>query len=472
MFPTVRRGQARLFTRHALALALACATGSALIATPALAAKDKPAAAPKVSYSKPFLAAAVPAQKVFEAAKTRPDVVAATQTVNAATQAYNATTTTSARKAADVQRNAALAALGGLLTAEKAQLDALFAAVSVPDDKLMAGQLAIGLGTTAQDETIQRRGVQAMVDSGKLPAEELPKMNFYIGQFALNAKDYAGAIASFKSAIDAGYHKNDVDVSLAEAYFANNQVPLGLQTLQQAIDLRNASGTPAPESWYRRGLQAAYKAKMMDLAASFSNKMVAVYPTADNWEGAIGVLRIVAHYQAQESLDLMRLMARTKSMSQTGDYVEYLQAADARRLPGEVLKILDQGLAVGKLTASDVFVTENRSIAQSRLAADKNALPVLERDARAPNATAATAMAAGDVFLSYDDPAKAQEMYTIALGKAGVDMPRALTRLGIAQADTGKYAEAQATFAKVSGPRQPMAQLWSLYVTQKAKGGV
>ncbi|MEO5597131.1 MAG: hypothetical protein ABIQ66_00785 [Novosphingobium sp.] len=470
MFPVVRSGRAPLFTRHALALALACATGSALIATPAIAAK-KEAAAPKASYSKQVIAAYVPAQKAAEAAAKRADVAAALQKVKDAINAYNSATTSSARKAAEDQRVAAVAALGGLLTTEKGLVDAVFAAVSVPDDKMLAGQLAVNVGTIAQDESLQRRGVQAMIDSGKLPADELPKMYFYIGQFSFNAKDYPAAVTAYKTAIDGGYHANDVDVSLAEAYLLGNQTQAGLAQIQKAIDLRAASGTPAPESWYRRGLQMAYKAKMYDAAAAFARNEVAVYPTPENWEAAVGMLRLVGKYQAQESLDLMRLMARTNSMNQSNDYAEYLQAADARRLPGEVLKVLNAGVAAGKLSTTDVFVTENRTIAQGRLAADKSAMPALERDARAGNSTAATVMAAGDVFLSYDDPVKAQEMFTLALTKPGVDTPRALTRLGIAQTDAGKYAEAQATFAKVTGLRQPIAQLWSVYAAQKAKAG-
>ncbi|MEP7221187.1 MAG: hypothetical protein ABI673_00825 [Novosphingobium sp.] len=470
MFPVVRSTKSAMFKHGALALALACATGSALVATPAMAAK-KEAAPPKASYSKPFIAAVIPAQKAIEAAGKRPDVAAASQAGKAAIDAYNAATTSAGRKTAEDQRLAAIATLSGLLTEEKRLLDAALAAITVPDDKLFAGQLAINLGTTAQDETMQRRGVQLMIDSGKLAPAELPKMYFYLGQFSASTKDYTSAIAAYQTAIDAGYHENGIDVSLAEAYLSSNQIPTGLAKLQAAIDQRNATGSPAPESWYRRGLQMAYKAKLYDSAATFSRNAVAVYPTPDNWEAAIGMLRITGKYQAQESLDLMRLMARTKSMNQSSDYVEYLQAADARRLPGEVLKVLDAGIASGKLTASDVFVSENRGIAQSRLAADKVAMPALERDARAAGASAVTVMAAGDVFLSYDQPAKAKEMYTLALGKPGVDTARALTRLGIAQCDLGSYAEAQATFAKITGPRQPLAQLWAIHSAQKAKSG-
>ena len=90
-----------------------------------------------------------------------------------------------------------------------------------------------------------------------------------------------------------------------------------------------------------------------------------------------------------------------------------------------------------------------------------------ERDARKASATEATVTGAADALLSYGEPANAEELYTIALGKPGADMPRVLTRLGIAQVDQGKYAAAQETFAKVTGKRQPIARLWSSYAASK-----
>jgi hypothetical protein len=77
---------------------------------------------------------------------------------------------------------------------------------------------------------------------------------------------------------------------------------------------------------------------------------------------------------------------------------------------------------------------------------------------------------AGDAFLSYGEAAKAESLYTIALTKPGVDSNRVLTRLGIAQLDQGKAAEALANFAKVQGPRRPIAQLWAAYASQSASG--
>jgi hypothetical protein len=109
-------------------------------------------------------------------------------------------------------------------------------------------------------------------------------------------------------------------------------------------------------------------------------------------------------------------------------------------------------------------------VATGRLAADRASLPTLERDGRAANASAVTATGAADAFLSYGEAAKAEVLYTMALNKPGAEKDRILTRLGIAQLDQGKHAEAQASFGKVTGARRNIAQLWALYAAQKAAG--
>lgn len=433
-----------LVSRAAFGAALTLGVaGGALVATPAMAAKEpKPAKQEPLKLSPEFQKLAAPLQEAINGAKSRSDVVAA---------------------------KGKPAALSTALQAEKTQLDQLFAAASSPDDKFVAGQFAVTLGGLAEDPSIQRRGINAMLESGKAPQTEVGKLQFYSGQLAFQAKDYAAARTSLQAAIDAGYTENDAHVLLAEAYMADNQVQQGLTMLKQAIDKRKASGAAVPATWYRRGLAAAYKAQSPALASEFAIGLVQAYPTQENWGPAITIVREVGKFPSQDMLDLLRLMGRTNSYAETRDYLEYIEAADARRLPGEVIKVIDAGTASGKLNASDTTVSEARSIATGRLAADKASLPGLERDARAGSATAVSVVASADAFLSFGEAAKAADLYTIALGKPGVDAPRALTRLGIAQVDQGKYAEAQATFAKVTGPRKPIAELWSAYAGSKAK---
>ncbi|MBS0477043.1 MAG: hypothetical protein JSR28_18080 [Proteobacteria bacterium] len=457
-----------LFTRSALGLALALGVAAAG-ATPALAKdkdKDKSSAsAGKITPSKPVMALYPALNTALENAPKRADVAQAAANVASATTALNAASGKAARATARTNYDAAVAALGATLTAEKGQLEQLHAAATTADDKYIYGQLAFKLGKIAEDKALQRTGLAATVESGKLPPEQAAEFNFFVGALSYDMRDYAAARTALQAAIGGGYAKNDVEGMLAEAYINDNQPGEGLKVLQAAIAKK---GNAAPEDWLRRGEVVAYNAKMTDQAATFGAQLVRNYPGKQNWALAISVLRDLARYPAQDMIDLLRLMDRTDSYMEGRDYVEYIQAADPRRSPGEVMKVLNKGLASGKLSTSDVFVTDAKSVATARITADKASLPAMERDARAGAATANAVMAAADAYLSYDQPAKAAELFQLAMTKPGVETDKALTRLGIAQVDMGQAAAAQATFAKVGGTRKLMAQLWSSYAAGKA----
>ena len=460
----------KFLTRSALGLVLAlgAVAGGGMVSTSALAAEKKPAA-PKLSLSKPFMAVAAPMQKALAAAKTRPDVVAAKAQADATELALRNAQGAAARKAATDSNNAAMAALAGALAAERAQLDGMFAAIVNQDDRLMAGNLALDFGRLTKDNAMLRRAIATMLESGKVAPAEQPRMNYFLGSLAYDAKDYATARTALTAATNGGYHENDVDALLADAYISDKQVPQGLAMLRQQVVSGKSSGKPAGQNVMRRGLSVAYTNKLTVDAAFFSAALAETYPSPTNWNAAIAIVRDIAKYPPQETLDLMRLMERTQSFVEERDYIEYIQAADARRSPGEVLKIIGLGMTSGKLKANDLFVAESRTIANQRLAGDKTALVSLDRDARSASSSATTAMAAADAFLSYDDFAKAADLYKIAVAKPGADQDRANHRLGIAQLSLGQVAEAQASFAKVAGVRKPMAQLWSIYAKSRAK---
>ncbi|MBN8502783.1 MAG: hypothetical protein J0M19_16820 [Sphingomonadales bacterium] len=458
--------RAPLFARTALGLALAMGVVAGGIAAPALAKeKEKKAEAPKLSPSKAFIPAYTAAKTAFDNAAKRPDVTEARNKVTAAEGAYRSAQGKKAREDARLAYDGSVAALNTLLAPELKLADAAFAAATTADDKYIAGQLGLNFGQLGFDKKLQRRGLQAMVDSGKVAPGDIAKFNYYIGGISYDLKEYPAARTSLQAAIAGGYTESGVDGLLADAYINDNMPAEGLKVLSDAVDKRGAA---APEDWLKKGIVVAYRNKMPDQAISFSRRLVQGHPTQDNWALAISVTRDMSKFQNQESIDLMRLMDRTKSWSEARDYFEYIQAADPRRLPKEALKIVNLGIASGKLSAADPSVADAKSIAAGRIAADEASLAGLDRDARAPSATAATVMAAGDAFLSYDNAVKAEELYTIALTKAGVDTPRVLTRLGIAQVDQGKYAQAQDTFGKVTGVRQPIAQLWAAYAKSKA----
>lgn len=458
MIRSARAKSSGHLSRAALAAALALGTMSGLVAAPqaAMAAPAKEKAA-KLAPSKGFVTVAGPAQKAFDEAKANPAVTAAKAQYEAALQSRN-----------EAQIKTARAALNTALAPQLAMLESVFGAIEKEDDRYFAGTLALNLGSTALEPALQRRGLKAMVQSGLTTPADTARFSAALGQLAYQAHDYAEAIQYIQPMVQAGTADTGLLAILAESQIASGQSDAGLEVFESAIRKGKAAGQLSPESWYRRAIGSAYKVKNINRAASLGSLLVADYPTSANVGLAVTVLRDLGNFGSQETLDLIRLMGRTNSYAEPRDYVEYIQAADARRLPGEVLEVINAGIASGKLKATDTFVVDAKTQASGRLAADKATLGSYEQDARKANATEVTVSGAADAMLSYGNAAAARDLYAIALTKPGVDANRALTRMGIAELTLGKLAEAQATFAKVTGPRKPIAMLWSAYAAGKA----
>jgi len=357
------------------------------------------------------------------------------------------------------------------------QLAAMESSVKSPLDRLIFGDWERQVGGFTGDTALTTKGLQAMLDSGQLQPNQAASVGAMLGQTAYVAKDYPTSI-KYLSPLMADPKVDDaVPQMLAESYASAGQPKQGLDALKAAIAARKAAGAPIPEDWYNRGNRIAYTSKLPAESTEWALLLVSAYPTPMNWLGATQLVRNSAtNFTSQEELDVSRLMDQAGALKLDPklverEYIAYLQAVDARRYPGEAVRIAQQGVASGALKASDTFVKDVMTQGGPRIATDKASLPSLAKEAAAAP-SGKVASAAGDTYLSYADPAKAEEMYTLALSKGGVDADkdRILTRLAIAQIDEGKFPDAKANLAKVGGTRVGIAQLWSIYADQKAAG--
>lgn len=430
-------------TIGAVALAVALAAGMA----PAAMAKDKAdAKAPaKATNSPEFVKVAGPLQKSladFQAMKG---------------------------KSSDAEIKAAAAAL-------VPQLAAAEASVKTPLDRIIFGQWQQQLGGAAGDYALMQKGLQNMLDSGQLQPDKTALVGFALGQVAYQNKDYAAAARALEPVVAANYSENAAAELLADAYAKQGQPAKGLAAMKVAVNARKAAGGAVPESWFTRANTIAYNAKLANEGTDWALMMVANNPTPTNFFGAAQLVRLYGNFGTKDSVDISRLMFRSGALGGKGkdverEYVEYMQAADPRTLPGEVVKIGEAGIAAGALRANDTFVADSLAQARGRVAADKASLPGAAKTA-ATSANGVTAMSTADGFLSYGQDAQAEDMYKIAIQKGGIDKDKATLRLGIAQLDAGKMQDAKATFAQVGGKEAAIARLWSAYADAKAAGKV
>jgi len=339
-------------------------------------------------------------------------------------------------------------------------------------DKYLVGQWGTNIGIIGGDQVILQRAFQDIADSGKGTPAEQAENRYKLGVTAYQNKDYASAVSAMTPLVAANYSEDSAAEVLAMSYFELGQTERALDALKTAVTARRAAGGAVPATWLQRANQMAYKLKNPAVGNEWAVLTVASAPTPQNWIASAQLLRVYNGYTGQDALDLARLLSRSGAL--TGDvkdsrqeYLDYIQTADSRRQPGEVLAVIDQGVQSGAISASDPIVSDAKTLASSRLAADKASLPGLYTSAHGAAASAAVIAGTADAYLGYGDSAKAIELYQLALTKPGVDTGRVLTRLGIAQSDAGQYAAAADSFGTVTGPRQPLAQMWLAYVRQK-----
>ena len=366
------------------------------------------------------------------------------------------------------------AATAAAVTAATGPVEASVAAVENDADKLYAGQFLLSLGQSKNDAAMNAKGLKMMLDSGQLGEELIPQYQFYLGNFAYASKDYATAAKALKAATDAGFDDDALGPILADSYAEAGMPREGIAAFKQAVTARRGAGKAIPESWFRRASLIAYNAKLAPEAIDVAALSVEGSQSNMAWLNAAQMTRTFGNLDVGATLDLFRLMDRTGALKTDAkfaapEYKEYIEAADPRRLPGEVVRVVDEGVAAGVLSRSDTWVAEARQNAAGRIAADKASIKGEVAGAMAAGGIRALGLA--DAFLNYDDPVQAEALYKAALASGGADANVALTRLGIAQLEQGKVAEAKASFEKVTGVRQPLARLWLIHIANSTAGG-
>jgi tetratricopeptide (TPR) repeat protein len=355
----------------------------------------------------------------------------------------------------------------GDLAAAKAMVPTVSAAVQNDADKLTLGKALISVGGKLKDTALQKQGIELALASGRTDPAQVGLFHFFLGQAAYEAKNYPEARAQYQAAMQAGYTENDPRPAIAETYFGSNQPAEGLKYLSDMIKQEQAAGRKPSLNWLMRGLQVAYQAKLAPQATEYATMLVQNDPSQKSWLAALQVVRAVNPFDTQTQLDMLRLMRATGTLTQHAEYVEYVQAADARRMAGEVLAVLEEGVKAGALTTSDPLYTEAKATATTRVALDRKDAPALAADAKtAP--TGVTAQGAGDAFFSLGDYGQAAAMYQLALDKGVKDRDMILTRLGIAQFNQGQADQARAALKQVGGARATVARMWLVYIDSKA----
>jgi len=352
----------------------------------------------------------------------------------------------------------------------RAQLETVIAAAETPDDRMAAGNLVLRVGQNLRDDSLRRRGVEMILDSGRLPAEQLGQYNWYRANFAYADGDYAIVRSAVQAALANGYVDSDSDPAndpeylVQQSYTAEGNPAAGVAYMMDIVQQRLAAGQAVPERWLLRALQDSLDNDLTQQATEMSALVAQVFPTERNWTNAVQIVNAYYELEPSERVDLYRLMQATQTITTRGEIFGFAEDLDPRIMGNEVLSVLEYGIQKGLIDSGDSYYTDLSSIATPRAATDRNSVSTYVAEGESGDAL--DAMATGDVLYSLDDYAQAQRFYQLALERGG-DANTAHMRIGIAEAMQGNYSAAKAHFAQVAGSRVPTATLWSIYADQQ-----
>lgn len=377
----------------------------------------------------------------------------------------------------------ATAAAGPDRAAQDNALAAARAAARGADARYAVAHFQLEFGRARGDRQMFVSAVDALVDSGLAPPDELASLlanqvsRAYSGGDMLRTERLLARIIEIQP--------NNVEALADYGQFksrTNNRATaaadrtLAVTLFGRALAANQAAGRVSPESLHRRAVAVAYDGTrppfslptLAPQAIAFARALVAAYPNAINWRDALLVYRDLSAGDPALELDIRRLQRATGSLAGERDYLDFAQALDRAGFPAEAKAAFDEGVSRAMLDAAKPAVAQAAAALNRRAAADRPALARLRAQGSGPAATAQQARAAADAHFAAGQYAEAVTLYQGALQKGGEDNNLVNSRLGASLALGGRRPEAEAALRAVTGPRAELAGFWLVWLARRS----
>jgi tetratricopeptide (TPR) repeat protein len=316
--------------------------------------------------------------------------------------------------------------------------------------------------------------LEASLNSGFAPEEELPNRMRQLAGVNYQIKNYDKAIEYGTKALDAGYgdaeYKDTMFTVVSQAYYIKEDYKNTQSFTEKYVQGEIKNGQTPKEQTLQLLLGAC--AKLDDAACQTTQfeRLATYYPKPEYWQNLMYSVFQAPDHNDKSLLQTYRLMSEVDVLKRPDDYTEMAQLAIEQGSPGEAVSILQKGFDK-KVFVEARDVDRNKRLldsAKKQADADKASLTRVDADAAA-SPTGVKDIGVGLAWLSYKDYAKAVTAFERGLGKPGVkDEAEARLLLGIAQLGAGKKDEAQKSFKAVKGDAkiERIANLWSLHARQ------
>jgi tetratricopeptide (TPR) repeat protein len=310
---------------------------------------------------------------------------------------------------------------------------------------------------------------ERMIESGQMPASDVPERTKAVAQMYFQLKDYDKAIKWAKASLDKNPNQQDLQVLLAQTYYLKKDYKNAIDTMSKVIaSVERAGQTPKEDNL--RVIQASQlELGNKDGAADVLKKLVRYHQKPEDWDALLDIYSKKDHSDRVQ-LGYYRLMLDANVLKRPADYVETAQLAMDVELPAEAQAVVEKGIENGTLKATDK-ATQGKydrllEGTKKRVAENKTQMAQLIKEA-ANGSQGQNDVLLGQMYASYGQYDEAIGAIQRGLKKGGVTDPNeAQISLGLAYLRKGQKDQARQAFRAVKKDSEwaDLAELWALRV--------
>ena len=308
---------------------------------------------------------------------------------------------------------------------------------------------------------------EAMLATGALPADELPKHYRALFQLAASNQQGAKAIEYGKQAFEAGSMQTNDLLIMSQLYYQQKDCKSSGVWGDRAVAAFKKAGEAPKEVLYQIKLQCAADASETAAEISALYDLVRLTNKTSYWNNLIRLER-QDERDDHNTLMIYRVMYDTAAMQADTDYIEMAQLLGDAALPGEAQMVLEKLMSTSGVLKDEHKERTTRLLnaLKTRADADKKGLPALDAEA-SKNPAGQLDVKLGEVYFGAGDYQGAVTAITRGIGKGQIkQMDEAYVYLGRAQVQLKNIAEAKKAFIglkSVPNVSPRVLKLWELY---------
>jgi tetratricopeptide (TPR) repeat protein len=333
-------------------------------------------------------------------------------------------------------------------------------------------QMRLIAGVGSDQAGVAAKAFDALGSGGSLqPAQKLQFMMAISGAY-FRAKEYGNSANWAARYFQAGGSDLNMRVTLAQAYYLNNDFGNATKYTNEAIDAYYRAEQTPNEQLFQLLTSCALKQNDKKAYVAALEKLVAAYPKQDYWLDLLHQVSAKGGFPDRLSLDLYRLQFAVGGLTNASQYMEFAELAIQAGLPAEAKAIVDKGYEAKILGQGQEADRHGRlrDMAKRSVEADQPTLASAESEA-SKGASGNPLVSAGMNFYGYGQYDKAAALITQGLAKGDVKFPDdARLHLGLVYLAAGKKAQAVEAFKSIkSGDAvNDLARLWLIKTTGRA----